>query len=99
MPNYRDIVINVLGFMPFGFCFFLYRKPARSARWFTDALHVVVAGVAISLTIETIQVYLPNRASSMTDLLCNTAGTFLGVLFAQAIRPKVATPESVAQPG
>lgn len=97
VPNYRDIVINVLGFIPFGFCFFLYRQPPGGARWLPDALNVVVAGVVISLTIETIQVWLPGRASSMTDLLCNTAGTLLGALFAQAIRPKAANAESFAQ--
>lgn len=99
VPNYRDIVINVLGFMPFGFCFFLYRQPPGSARWFTDALHVVVVGVAISLTIETIQIWLPSRASSMTDLLCNAAGTLFGVLLAMANRTKVAPAESDSKSG
>ena len=95
--NYRDIVINLLGFVPFGFCFFLHRRRPGTAPWFTDALFVVVAGAAISLTIETIQVWLPNRVSSMTDLLGNTAGTLLGVLFALMIRPKVTTAESVSK--
>lgn len=91
--NYRDIVNNLLGFVPFGFCFFLYRR-RPGAPWFTEALFVVVAGAAISLTIETIQVWLPNRVSSLTDLLGNTAGTLLGVLFALMIRPKATTAES-----
>lgn len=95
--NYQDIVVNVLGFAPFGFCLFLHRRRVEGASRFADALFVIVAGGAISLTIETIQVWLPNRVSSMTDLLGNTAGTLLGVLVALAIRPKVTTAETVAK--
>jgi len=40
---------------------------------------VVLAGFLISLTIEIIQVWLPTRYSSATDLFCNTAGTLFGV--------------------
>lgn len=93
-PNYRDIFLNVLGFMPFGFCFFLHRRSLGTTAWLTDALFVLVAGFLISLTIETIQVWLPNRVSSMTDLLGNTAGTLLGVLLALGIQGAVLTAES-----
>src|SRR5207344_3322885 len=89
-PNYRDIVLNVLGFVPFGFCFFLHRRRPGAAPWFANALLVVITGAMISLTIETIQVWLPNRISSMNDLLGNTAGTLLGVILALMIRPNVA---------
>ena len=96
-PNYRDIVVNVLGFIPFGFCFFLHRRWHGSAPKFADALFVIVAGAAISLSIETIQVWLPNRVSSMTDLLCNTAGTLFGVLLARAIRRRTTTAETISK--
>ena len=79
------------------FCLFLHRRRVEGASRFADALFVIVTGGAISLTIETIQVWLPNRVSSMTDLLGNTAGTLLGVLVALAIRPKVTTAETVAK--
>ena len=88
-PDYPDIVVNILGFVPFGFCFFLHRRLARPNQWATNALFVVLAGAAISLTIEVIQAWLPNRVSSTTDLLTNTAGTLLGVALALAIRSKV----------
>ncbi len=89
-PDYSDIAINVLGFLPFGFCFFLYRHARRPHRLVTNALLVVLAGVAISLTIEVTQAWLPNRTSSVTDLMTDTAGILLGVALALAVRHKVA---------
>jgi VanZ family protein len=96
-PNYLDIVVNILGFVPFGFCFFLHCRLPRPNQWATNALFVVLAGAAVSLTIEVIQAWLPNRVSSMTDLLSNTAGTLLGVVLALAIRPKVTNAESALE--
>jgi hypothetical protein len=96
-PDYSDMAINVLGFVPFGFCFFLYRHALRPRRLLTNALLVVLAGVAVSLTIEIIQAWLPNRTSSMNDLLTNTAGILFGVALALAIRPKVANAESTSE--
>ncbi len=89
-PDYSDIAINVLGFVPFGFCFFLHRHALGPRRLLTNALLVVLAGVAVSLTIEVIQAWLPNRTSSMNDLLTDTAGMLFGVALALSIRSKVA---------
>jgi VanZ family protein len=89
-PDYSDIAINVLGFLPFGFFFFLYRHARRPHRLVTNALLVVLAGVAISLTIEVTQAWLPNRTSSLNDFITDTAGTLLGVALALAVRHKVA---------
>jgi VanZ family protein len=84
-PDYSDITINVLGFMPFGFCFFLYRQPFKPNRWLANAATAVLAGAAVSLAIEIVQAWLPNRSSSVMDLLTNTTGTLLGVLLAMAM--------------
>jgi VanZ family protein len=39
---------------------------------------VVLTGAGISLLIELLQVYLPTRDSSLTDLGNNTLGTYIG---------------------
>jgi hypothetical protein len=85
-PDYPDIVVNILGFIPFGFCFFLHRCLREPRQRMANALLVVLSGMTVSLTIEVIQAWLPNRVSSMTDLLTNTAGTLLGVVLAILIR-------------
>jgi hypothetical protein len=88
-PDYPDIAVNILGFAPFGFCFFLYRRSLRPGQWVANALLAVLAGAAVSLTIEIVQAWLPNRVSSIMDLLTNTTGTLLGVALALAIQRKV----------
>jgi len=88
-PDYSDIAVNILGFVPFGFCYLLHRHRLRPNQQAVNALLAVLAGAAASLTIEVIQAWLPNRVSSTTDVLTNTTGTLLGVLLALVIRRKV----------
>lgn len=69
---------NIIGFVPFGFCFYGYWLVARPIR--KPALVTIVLGAAVSFTIEFLQSYLPTRESGMSDLVTNTLGTALGVL-------------------
>lgn len=78
----RDSVINVLGFVPFGFCYLLQRWRRRPDSLPRQFFLVVLAGLSVSLTIELIQVGLPGRDSSLRDLVCNSLGTLLGALSA-----------------
>jgi VanZ family protein len=88
MSDLDDIVINILGFMPFGFFVYCHRRLAKPDGRVRNVAWAVCAGAIISLAIELTQVWLPNRDSSATDFFCNTLGTFLGALGAEIIRPK-----------
>jgi len=76
--DFRDILINIFGFIPFGFLFLAYLTWHRHLKH--PATVTVLAGAAISLTIEILQEYIPGRDSGILDVFTNTSGTFLGAL-------------------
>lgn len=74
----EDIVINIGGFIPFGFVLSAFLvsvgRVRKVAEW------AILGGLFVSLTIEILQVYLPTRSSDLTDVLTNTLGTCLGAI-------------------
>ena len=86
LPKYWtvfDVVTNVLGYMPLGFLLTL--GALRSSRA-TYAV-MVAAGSAgvLSLTMESIQNYLPTRVPSNLDLMLNISGAWLGAVLAWSL--------------
>ena len=77
--DWSDIVINVSGFVPFGFflCAFLRSKGLVGRRLVASTL---AGGLAVSLAIEIIQFWLPTRTSSSIDVLTNALGAVIGAL-------------------
>ncbi|MBW2644218.1 MAG: VanZ family protein [Deltaproteobacteria bacterium] len=68
-------------FTPFGFFLSFWLIKARQwvpGRAFLVAIFI---GISVSLSIEMLQSYFPTRDSSLTDLICNTLGAILGVMF------------------
>ena len=73
-----DAVINILGFVPFGFlAMILLTESGQTGRW--QALgRVLVFSLFVSLTIEIVQYFLPGRTSSLIDVLTNVTGALCG---------------------
>lgn len=81
-----DVVRNVLGFVPLGFflcAYLMILMPQKRA-----LLISIVFGCALSLGIEIIQAYLPQRVSGVTDIITNTLGTGLGALLLLRASPR-----------
>jgi VanZ family protein len=88
LSQIQDITLNILGFVPFGFFCFVWRRGRGRGRASSVAA-ALAASVIVSAAIEVTQVFLPTRSSSLTDLMCNIAGGCVGV--AMAIKRKNAT--------
>jgi hypothetical protein len=73
---WKNVGINIGGFVPFGFLFCWYFSLAGKAK--RAIVMTVVLGFVVSLTIEVLQAFLPTRNSGMTDLITNISGTALG---------------------
>lgn len=96
-----DFLLNVLLFLPFGFCFYLCTvagngrvasragaasdPPARSQR--RRILGAVAAAMLLSSSVELFQVYCHGRLPTTTDILSNTIGAFLAARWAAARIP------------
>lgn len=72
----KDWVINTLGFLPLGIALVL-SLPGRSR-----VLLATLGCLAVSLSIELTQIFLPWRVPSLQDVLLNTAGGWIGAILA-----------------
>lgn len=79
-PMIKDIAINVFGFIPLGFLLLLWFRGTQRWNRRYSYLVVILIGGLISLGIEMAQAFIPVRVSSLADLLCNLAGTVLGIM-------------------
>ena len=86
LPKYWtgfDVAANLVGYAPLGVLLalsFLRRGSLRFAptnNWLAVAVATVVAAL-LSLGMEALQTYLPNRVPSNVDFALNTAGALLG---------------------
>jgi VanZ family protein len=80
-----DMIENVLGYIPFGIL--MAASLALSMSRGAAIASTLLAGALLSLSLETIQAFVPGRDSSATDLLMNTTGTFIGALASVLVDP------------
>ncbi len=81
----RDMLVNLVGFMPLGFllCLVLDRLEGLSGRY--KGLLAVGIAFAFSLSLEVVQAWIPPRDSSVLDLILNTAGAAVSVIVAHLL--------------
>lgn len=76
----HDIIVNVVGFIPFGFLVAAWLQHGWQTPHRRSVLLAVMTGTLTSLLIELLQVYLPSRDSSLIDVISNAGGTTLGAI-------------------
>jgi len=78
----RDVVLNVLFFMPLGFGICVLMIEPRAKRYSAPAILLLITFIAfsLSLSIEIAQSLLPIRTSSLHDVAANTIGAAVGGL-------------------
>lgn len=87
----RDMAFNVLAFVPFGF--FTAQRIHRKHR----IVRTVLAGIALSLLVETIQlVFLTGRTVDVNDVILNVLGTSVGGVAGWALRRRTPKREPAA---
>jgi len=70
-----DFLLNIIAYSPFGF--FVAWLPKRASAVSRVALGAAVGGV-LSLSMESLQMFLPQRVASVTDFVSNTLGALTG---------------------
>jgi glycopeptide antibiotics resistance protein len=76
---WADIVINILLYVPFAL---LYLQRSVSVTRST-VFQIMLLGVCLSCAIEFYQLYSHNRRAALSDIMCNVAGTWVGVVIRQ----------------
>lgn len=82
-PRYYDafdIILNIVAYMPLGI--FIAAAKDRALFGVAALRHTLMPGFTLSLTLEFLQYFLPERFASSLDVLTNTTGALVGSLLA-----------------
>ena len=80
-PRYitaSDITLNVVAYVPFGAMLVIALRPHHAG--FFGGLMAITLAALLSLTLESVQMFLPARIASNLDLLANAGGAAIGVM-------------------
>jgi glycopeptide antibiotics resistance protein len=77
--DFSDFSVNVILFIPFGFSltYFLFKL---NLKWLLTLILILLASFLLSFSVEALQAFLPSRSSTITDIIGNTIGGFIGLL-------------------
>lgn len=87
-PHYvtlGDLAINTAAYVPLGFLLAIALSGRRSVP--AAVLYAALLGALLSLLMETLQMFSPQRISSNLDLLTNGAGALVGAMAAPLLSP------------
>ncbi|MFC1822444.1 VanZ family protein [Thermodesulfobacteriota bacterium] len=84
LSSIPDIVQNIFFFVPFGFLGF-WLKTRDEKGVLTRCVKISLLAFALSLSVETLQIFCKDRYAGTTDLVTNTAGAFAGFWLAYII--------------
>jgi VanZ family protein len=80
-----DVVVNVIGYVPFGFlCIAVLHPRMRGGAAFPVA---VLGAAALSIALEGLQSFLPTRFASNVDVASNVAGAAIGAAAGLRLAP------------
>lgn len=77
-----DVIVNALAYVPFGI--FTALIPRRASPLVRAGV-ALAAGLTLSFSMETLQMFLPSRAASLVDLFANAGGAVVGGLLGGAL--------------
>jgi glycopeptide antibiotics resistance protein len=77
--SYIDFFLNILFFIPFGLLLRLLLEKFTN-RYYLSFFITIMTGLFLTITIETLQSFLPVRYTSILDVLSNTLGTIAGAM-------------------
>ncbi|MGB3769157.1 MAG: VanZ family protein [Phormidesmis sp.] len=83
IPMPLEFLANIIMFVPLGFGYALRLQRKTLAAW----LVVISISFATTLAIESLQIFLPSRTPSPSDLIANTLGGGLGFVLWQYWQP------------
>jgi hypothetical protein len=75
-----DIIVNLIGFIPFGFVLIALLIRLGGIFEKHDVLIVVALCFLVSFALEIFQAWMPSRSSHMLDLFSNTLGSLTGAI-------------------
>ncbi len=73
-----DVMLNIVAYLPLGAILFVALRPTLAGASAFVAATLIAA--ALSLALESVQMFLPSRIASNVDLLANSAGAGSGAL-------------------
>jgi VanZ family protein len=81
-----DLIANIVLFVPYGVFGILRYEFHRLT--LKNAISLAFIGILFSAALQLVQIYLPDRVLSYSDVIWNTLGLFIGIGLGWAIRKK-----------